>query len=520
MKDYRSGFWAALAVNVVLIAAVAGLWWHSRPAAPTSAAERPVVGAATPASAATAASAVAGEVETPLAPMHITAQRLQSIGVKIGEVERKSVADEIRTTGNVAVDETRLVYVQVRFSGYLQKVFVDATYQYVHKGEPLFTIYSPELVAAEREYLLARQSRRRLARSTDHDVIVDAASLEQAAAARLRQWGIPAREIARLESTGKVRQNLEIDSPAAGYVTAREALPNLFVQPGTRLYTIADLSRIWVFAQAFQSDLGRLRVGDSATLTVDSYPGWSLTGRIDFIYPDVDMATRTARVRLAFGNPALKLTPGMFVNADIHVPMGRQLVIPAAGVLQTGTRAVAFVDRGDGTLIPRTVQLGARVGDQYIVLHGLRAGEKIVTSANFLIDSESELQAALGAFAPSSPMANGAAGYNAPRATVHLTTDPDPPRKGSNRVRVQLTNAAGSPIGGAQVTVIFLMPAMPAMGMTGMRVPVTLSDRGGGNYEGSAELGSGGIWQVTIAATKDGHGIAGGQVSLGAAGGG
>jgi len=518
MKDYRIGFWAALTVNVVLFATVAGLWWRLRPEVPTSPGGSPGAGAPTSASAATAAATVAGEAETPLASMQITAQRLQSIGVKIGEVERKIVDDEIRTTGNVAVDETRLAYVQVRFSGYLQKVFVDATYQYVRKGEPLFTIYSPELAAAEREYLLARQSRRRLGRSTDRDVVADAASLEQAAAARLRQWGIPAREIARLESTGKVRQNLEIDSPVSGYVTAREALPNLYVQPGTRLYTIADLSRIWVFAQAFQSDLGRLRVGDSSTLTVDSYPGWSLTGRIDFIYPDVDMTTRTARVRLVFANPALKLTPGMFVNAEIHIPMGKQLVIPAAGVLQTGTRAVAFVDRGDGTLIPRTVQLGARVGDQYIVLNGLRAGEKIVTSANFLIDSESELQAALSAFAPPPPGTSAAAGNNAPRATVHLTTEPDPPRKGSNRVRVQLTNAAGSPIAGARVTAIFLMPAMPAMGMAGMRVPVTLSDRGGGNYEGSAELGSDGTWQVTIAATKDGQRLAGGQVSISAAG--
>ncbi|MGH9716167.1 MAG: FixH family protein [Candidatus Acidiferrales bacterium] len=454
-----------------------------------------------------------------MAPVQISAQRLQSIGVKIGEVQRKSIEDDILTTGNVAVDETKLAYVQVRFSGYIQKVFVDATYQYVRKGQPLFTIYSPDLVTTEREYLVAKENQQQVARSTVPGVASGAASLVDATAERLRQWNIPQRAIARLESSGQVQQNLEIDSPVSGYVTEREALPNMYVQPQTRLYTVANLSTIWVFAQVFQNDLGRIRVGDPATLTVDTYPGRIFSGRVDFIYPQVDMSTRTARVRLVFPNPDLKLTPGMFVNADLKIPMGEHVVIPAAGVLQTGTRQIVFVDRGGGNLEPRDVQLGAQVGDNFIVLKGLKAGEKIVTSANFLIDSESQLQAALGTFVPPPPGAGVASAMNAPRTNVDLTTQPNPPHKGSNTFRVKLTSENGSPVSGANVSVTFFMPAMPAMGMAAMRTAVTLNDKGNGVYQGSGRLGSGGTWQVTILAKKDGQVVASKQLSMNATGG-
>ena len=211
--------------------------------------------------------------EAALVPVQISAQRLQSIGVKTGKVERKSVADEIRTTGNVAVDETRLAYVQVRFSGYIQKVFVDATYQYVRKGQPLFTIYSPDLVATEREYLVAKQNQQQVAQSTVPGVASSAASLLDAAAERLKQWGVPQKEIARLESTGQVQQELEIDSPVSGYITERNALPSVAVQPEMRLYTIADLSTVWVQAQVFQNDLERIKVGAPATLDSEYLSG-------------------------------------------------------------------------------------------------------------------------------------------------------------------------------------------------------------------------------------------------------
>lgn len=517
MNNYRTGFLLTLSTTIILALAVVGLWLHYRSTRTTSTGSQPVnASAQEPVSNAPAA---ATPTETPLAPIQLSPERLQSIGVSTGEVEQKAVEDEIRTTGNIAVDETRLAYVQVRFSGYIQKVFADATYQYVRKGQPLFTIYSPDLVATEREYLVAKQNQQQVAASTVPGVASSAASLVEATSERLQQWGIPDKEISRLQSTGKVQQELEIDSPVSGYITDREALPNKYVQPDTRLYTVAALSTVWAFAQVFQNDLGRVRVGAPATLTVDTYPGRTFSGRVDFVYPDIDPATRTARVRLIFPNPDLKLTPGMFVNVVLKIPMGRQLVIPASGVLQSGTRQIAFVDHGSGNLEPRDVELGARVGDEFVVLKGLKAGERIVTSANFLIDSESQLQASLGSFAPPPPGAGQASAMNAPQTSLELTTEPSPPHKGNNVFRVKITDRSGSSISGAQVNVTFFMPAMPAMGMAAMRTSVDLRDKGNGLYEGSGSLGSGGTWQVTIIAKKNSQTIGTKQLNVNATGG-
>jgi len=353
--------------------------------------------------------------------------------------------------------------------------------------------------------------------STVAGVRSGAAELLSAAAERLKQWGVPAQEIARLESSGQVRQELEVDSPVSGYITERNALPSVAVQPEMRLYTIADLSVVWVQAQVFQNDIGRIHAGDNATLTVDTFPGRTFVGRVDFVYPQMDSDTRTAKVRLVFPNPRLDLKPGMYVNVSLKQPLGRQLVVPASAILRSGTRQIAFVSRGDGYFEPREVQVGSRAGDDLIVLKGLQEGETIVTSANFLIDSESELQAALGAFAPPPPGAAPAS--NVPHARVELTTEPDPPQKGAITVRVKLTDANGAPVSRADVTVTFFMPAMPAMGMASMRTQINLVEKGSGTYEGSGRLDSGGTWQVTILARKNGQTVASQQLSVTAAGG-
>src|SRR6202162_5038458 len=208
MKTYRTGFLLALVGNVVLIAVLSGLWLHYRTAKPVADMR---LQTSAPTAEAPAVTTPPASADTPLVPVQISAQRLQSIGVKTGEVERKLIEDEIHTTGNVVVDETKLAYVHVRFSGFIEKVFVDATYQYIRKDQPLFTIYSPDLVATEREYLVAKQNQKQVAQSTVPGVASSAASLLDAAAARLRQWGVPQQEIARLESTGKVQQELEFD---------------------------------------------------------------------------------------------------------------------------------------------------------------------------------------------------------------------------------------------------------------------------------------------------------------------
>ncbi len=520
MKSYRLPFILALVGNLLLAAALLYFWLRHRPAmpAPPPQSSAPAVSTPQP-SASPSMPAPPSSTEAPLTPVQISSQRLQNIGVTTGTVRRRFVENDLRTTGNVAVDETKLAYVQVRFSGYIVKVFADATYQYIRKGQRLFTIYSPELVATEREYLVAKQNQQMVAQSTVPGVASGAASLLGAAAERLAQWGVPRREILRLDTTGAVQQELEIDSPASGFITERNALPNLAVQPDTRLYTIAALSTVWVQAQLFQSDLAQIRIGDPALLTVDSYPGHTFTGRVDFIYPQVDMTTRTANVRVIFPNPSLLLKPGMFVNVELKAPLGWQMVVPASGVLQSGTRQVVFLDRGDGYLEPRDVLLGTRAGDDFIVLKGLRLGDRIVTSANFLIDSESQLQAALGSFLPPPPATSGTSAASAPSSNVAFTSTPDPPRKGANLFRVTLTTAASAPLAGAAVSLTFFMPAMPAMGMASMRVLVTLTEKAPGVYEGSASLPGGGTWQVSVLAMKNGHAVASKQLSVNVAGG-
>ena len=522
MRNYRSAFLIAVLANLILAGFLAALWWQDhgtrtaqKSGAPSSAPQQQAEE--------TALKPSAQPEQAPLAPIQLSAERLQSIGVKFGTVERKPVQDELRVTGTVAVDETRLTYVQMRFSGYIQRVFADATYKYVRKGQPLFTIYSPELAAAEREYLVAKRNAESMSRSEVPGVAPGFNSLLEASAERLKQWNIPLAEISRLESTGRVQQEIEIDSPVSGYITERNALPNLTVQPDTRLYTITDLSTVWVLAQVFQNDLGRIRRGEPATLTVDSYPGRTFRGRIDFIYPDVDMSTRTARVRLVFSNPQLLLSPGMFVNVSLVTPLGTHLVVPVEGVLQSGLRQIVFVDRGGGYLEPREVQLGPQAGDQFIVLKGLKAGERIVTSANFLIDSESQLQAAIGAYTPPPLGAGAASAMNgAPAqasAQIQFTTEPSPPRKGANVYRVRLTKADGSPVSGAQVSVRSYMPGMPEMGMAAMNVLTPLNEKAPGVYEGDATLESGGTWQITVTATKDGSVLATKKLSFNATGG-
>ncbi len=347
-------------------------------------------------------------------------------------------------------------------------------------------------------------------------------SLLDAAAARLWRWQIPEREIARLKASGRASREIEINSPVSGVLISRKAFPNTYVEPGAKLYEVADLSNVWVYAEVFQSDIGRIKIGDPASITVDAYPGETFPARVSFIWPRVDPVTRRARVRLEIPNPHTKLLLGMFVDVRITAPLGEKLVIPAAGVFQSGMRHIAFIDHGGGYFEPRAIEVGARAGDDYIVLKGLDAGERVVTAANFLIDSESQLQAAMGSFAPPPPGAGAAASMNAPpqaQATLDYTSIPSPPRAGKNLLRVKLAGADGAPVTGAQVTVTFFMPAMPAMGMAAMRTVATLNEKDAGLYEGEGEVQMAGGWQVTVLATKGGQTLAQKQFSVTAEGG-
>ena len=457
--------------------------------------------------------------EPALAPLQLSPQRMQEIGVTTSVAEMKDVSDGLEAPGTVAMDEQRLAYVQTRFPGWIRSVFANATYQYVRKGQRLFTIYSPDLVSTEQEYLLARQNQKAVTGHMHGTAADEGNWLLQAAAERLRRYDIPDAEIAQLEKSGTATHEVAIDSPASGYIIERNALPNAYVQPETKLYTIADLSTVWVYANVPQISVGRLKPGDRALITVDAYPGRKFSGRIDQVLPDVDVATRTVRVRLIMSNPGLAFKPGMYVNVGITSPLGRQLVIPASGVLQAGTRQIAFLDKGAGALEPREIETGPRIDDSVVVLKGLKAGDRIVSSANFLVDSEAQLQGAMAGFNPAQPSASSASPSATQKVQIDFSSTPNPPQRGANTLRIKLTGSDGKPESSAQVTVAFFMPAMPAMGMAAMHATAMLTDSGNGIYVAPLKLDSGGTWQVTITASRAGKIIATKQLSVSVAGG-
>lgn len=517
---YRQAFFVVLTACIALAAGVAYLLLHNHPL-PAAENNDPVVAqgpAAPPTS--TSQSATSPNTEPHIGPIQISPQRLRQIGVTTAIAQVKTVNDKLSIPGDVEIDEQSLSYVQTRFAGWIQNVYANATYQYVKKGQPLFAIYSPDLVSTEQEYLLARQNQKTLTPGPHGMAAQEGGWLLDAAEERLRQFGVPAQEIAALEKGGKVQREITISSPAAGFIIDRTALPNAYVQPDSKLYTIADLSTVWVYANVFQEAVGRLRPGDPAQVTVDAYPGREFKGRLDQILPQVDPATRTVRVRLIFRNPGVVLKPGMYVKVDIDLPLGKQLVIPASAVLQSGTRNIAFVDHGDGNLEPREIQTGPQVDDAIVVLKGLKPGDHVASSANFLLDSEAQLQSALGSFNPPQQNATSAEPPSkTEQVKIDMSMEPSTPQKGRDTVRIKLTGADGKPLDGVQVSAMFFMPAMPAMGMAAEHAAATLSAKGQGIYEGPVELDSGGTWQVTITVQRAGATIANRKLSVDVAGG-
>jgi RND family efflux transporter MFP subunit len=476
----------------------------------------------------------AGVSEPTLVPVQLSPQRMQEIGVTTAIATMKTLSNELQAPGNVEINEEKLAYVQTRYPGWIQRVFANATYQYVRKGQPLFTVYSPDLVSSEQEYLLARKNQAAFSQTmhsesghSDSGHIDSGHSmahqetgwLVQAATQRLEQFGVAPEEIANLEKTGKEQTELTVYSPVSGFITERNALPNAYVQPETKLYTIADLGTVWVYANVNQIDVGRVRSGDRAKVTLDAYPGRMFGARVDQILPQVDQATRTVRVRLVMANPGLILKPGMYVNVDIAADLGRQLVVPASAVLHSGQRAVAFVDRGEGNLEPRTVTTGPQSDGEIVILSGLKPGDRVVSSANFLIDSEAQLQSASQNFAPSTMTPAASTADSSEKILINFKSDPSPLRTGGNKLVVTLTQAAGKPASGLQVKAALFMPAMPQMGMAAMHADATFTDQGGGRYVGHIDVPMGGTWQMTVSAMRGGEAVATKRFSVTTSGG-
>lgn len=333
--------------------------------------------------------------------VHLTAAEAQAIGVTYATVARGPLARTVRTVGQFVPAEPRLGDVTAKIDGYVEALYVSATGAPVRRGQPLLALYSPMLVAAQEELLAAR----RLAAavdSTDADASRSAQALVAAARRRLAYWDITAEQIERLERTGEATKTLTLVAPSDGYVLEKAVVAGQSVSPGMTLYRLADLSTLWIEGEVFERDLALVHVGAPATAEVVAYPGRPFRGRVSFIWPVVDAQSRTARVRVEFANRGGALKPGMYATLFFEGAVGADVLhVPAEAVVMTGERNLVFVVQPDGMLAPREISLGARAGDRYQVLAGLAEGERVVASANFLVDAESRLST--GATMPGMP---------------------------------------------------------------------------------------------------------------------
>jgi len=329
------------------------------------------------------------------APVKLSTQKRQLIGVRTGPVEKGPFIRTIRTVGRVTYDEARLRNVFTKVSGWVERLYANTTGELVKKGDPLLTIYSPELLASAQEYLLALRGRNRLSSS---ELAGDSGErLVASARRRLLLFDLTLQQIAALEENGEAPTTMTLNAPVSGHVITRNVTQGDRIEPGTKLLEIAELSRVWVLADIYEYELPFVRLGQAATMTLSYLPGRSFEGRISLIYPVLSETTRTVKVRLDFTNPDLALLPEMYAEVEIRSDLGERLAVPESAVITTGTRDVAFVERGEGFFEPRELKLGIRLPDRFEVLEGLAEGEKVLISGNFLVDSESKLKAALAA---------------------------------------------------------------------------------------------------------------------------
>ena len=330
----------------------------------------------------------AGAAPSGFATVKIDAARRNLIGLKTTPVRKADLAGAIRTVGRVAMDERRLAKVQPRFDGFIEKLEADYTGKLVTRGQRLASIYSPELLATEQEVLLASRGREALRTAGLGDA-------EDAPRAKLRLLGITERQIHQIVKTGKPLRTLDVVAPITGYVITKNAVAGARVAMDQPLFEIADLRVVWVLADVYESELPLLAVGQQATATMSYWPGRAWTGRVRYLYPTVDEKTRTVKVRIELANPKLELRPEMFADVVIHGRARHALVVPEGAILDTGTRKIAFVDIDGGGLQPREVEVGAHAEGLYEVRSGLAEGERVAMGASFLLDSESQLKAAV-----------------------------------------------------------------------------------------------------------------------------
>lgn len=326
--------------------------------------------------------------------VEITTEKQQMIGVKTVSATVRPLRKVLKTVGRIEYDERRLRTVNTKVEGWIEKLYIDYTGRYVRQGEPMAELYSPELLATQEEYLniVKWQKERGTGTGTGAMLTRDAEALVEAAKKRLQRYDISEAQIRELEQTGKARRTLTIYSPANGYVVQKMVIQGMRVMPGEKLFDVADLSTVWVIADVYEYELSSIRVGEPASISLSYLPGKEFQSKIDYVYPMLSGETRTARVRFAIPNPERRLKPQMYASVEIKISLGSKLAIPDEAVIDTGTRQIVYVDKGEGYFEPREVMLGLRAEGYREVLSGLKAGEKVAASATFLIDSESQLK--------------------------------------------------------------------------------------------------------------------------------
>jgi membrane fusion protein, copper/silver efflux system len=358
---------------------------------------------------------------TPVNQVAISVDKVQKLGVRSEPASMRALDSAVRVSGRVEVDERRVYSITPKFEGWVERLLVNATGQAVSRGQPLLEVYSPELVSAQREYAIAAEGVRELA-NAGSEAQASMQRLAESSLVRLRNWDISDEQLQRLRASGEFRRTLTFRSPVSGIVMEKKALQGMRFMPGDALYQIADLSSVWVIADIYERDIGNVRRGAKATLAFAAYPGETFQGAITYVYPTLTPETRTVPVRIELANPRQRIKPNMFAQVEIATAeQGKLLVIPASAVIDSGERQVVLVELGEGKFQPRPVRLGARSSDYVQVLEGVSEGERVVVSANFLIDAESNLKAAISSFGHGDQGAAGTGAAPGPDASVRGT---------------------------------------------------------------------------------------------------
>jgi RND family efflux transporter MFP subunit len=444
----------------------------------------------------------------------------RDIGVETVEVRRRNLQRSLIAVAKVDEPETQLASISARIGGRIDKLYVNFTGQQVRRGQAIASLYSPEVFSAAEEYRLSLENRKRLGTGAEPLAVSGAEDLVTASRRRLELWGLTTQQLDEIASSSSAKPQIELPiySTVGGIVTERKVTQGQYVNAGEVLFTIADLSTIWVKADVYQPDLPSVHTGQSVEITSDSLPGSTLHGRVGFLDTSINPQTRTASARIQVPNPNMRLRPGMFVQVKFAAPAGRDiLAIPRSAVLDTGTRQIVYVAKSNGEFEGRQVQLGAPSNDYYPVLAGLKEGERIVSQGSFLIDSQTRITAGMtGLYGGSkefdhSEAAQGEAAQGQAQAPavapikLSFRSDPETPRGNSDAtLHVTVLDASGKPLTDVQVKVTLIMPAMPAMGMGEMRAATDLAWKGS-DYVGTIKVPAAGSWNVEVNASRSGQ---------------